>query len=885
MAPQADRWQRIESLFNEAVELDPEQRIAFLDQNCGDDPDLRSELESLLHSSNKTSGFLDKPILDVVKRVSGAAAPGLTPGTKIQHYEILSLLGSGGMGQVYLAHDSRLLRKVAIKILAHDLTLDERGLRRVQQEARAASALNHPNILTIFEFGEADGMHYIVSEFVEGPTLRGRLAGGKLDVRTAVDIASQVAGALSAAHENGIVHRDIKPENIIIRNDGLVKVLDFGIAKLVEGFPSNSTYRTPVTQPGMVIGTLRYMSPEQARGTAVDARSDVFSLGVVLYEMLSGKPPFEGETASDLIAEILKTDPPPLADAAPGFDPQLEHIVATAISKARESRYPSAREMGAGLQAYKTELGVEDALRQRGALPTTTRRRALDLPPDGSLTGGVNLGKTARLLLLAALVALVCVGYFVVYKNRPLATSARPRSLAILPFHNLKPDPSTDFLGFSLADAVITKLGYVQSLTLRPSSSVDKYRNEVVDTRKAAAELSVDTLLTGSFIRDGDDLRITTQLVDAKLDKILWRDTIDVKYDKLLTVQDRVSQQIIKGLELNLSPAETERLQPDKSIDTVAYEDYLRGVDLYSLNDFHAGIQMLEKSAAMQPNYALTWAHLGRAYTTTASLHFGGRDMYAKAQNAYERALSLNPALIEPKIYEANLLTDTGRVEQAVPLLRAAIQTNPNNSEAHWELGYAYRFAGMLRESLAEAERSRGFDPAVKINSSALNSYLYLGEYDKFLQTLPSTNSAYIVFYRGLGEFYKKQFGPAQTNFDRAYELDPALLQAQVGKALSYAISHKQDQGLELLRKTESAIEDRGVSDAEGIYKIAQAYAALGDKPAALHMLSHAIEGGFFCLPYFQTDPLMEPLRDEPEFQKLMEQARHRHEAFRAQFF
>lgn len=485
------------------------------------------------------------------------------------------------------------------------------------------------------------------------------------------------------------------------------------------------------------------------------------------------------------------------------------------------------------------------------------------------------------------LIALVGLLGYLFYAKRPNAppTSTRPRSLAVLPFRNLKQDSETDFLGFSLADEIITKLGYVNALTIRPSSSVDKYRNQIIDPKKVAADLNVDTLLTGSFIKDGDDLRINAQLIDVRPDKILWRESFDLKYDKLLTVQDRVAQQIIKELELNLSPAEAANLKPEKPISTAAYEDYLRGIDLYSLNQFGAAIEMLEKSTAMEPNYAPAWAHLGRAYTTNASLQFGGREGYGKAQAAYEKAIALNPALVEPRIYMSNLLTDTGRVEQAVPLLRSALRDSPNNAEAHWELGYAYRFAGMLQESVAECEKARQNNPQVKINSSAMNSYLYLREYEKFLQSLPANDSVYIMFYRGFGEYYLNSRDQAAQDFDRAYATDPALLPAMVGKALSYSIKNDNAHGLALLKQTEGKIEERGVSDPEGMYKVAQAYAALGDKTSALHMLSHSIEGGFFCYSYFVSDPLLQSLRSEPEFQTLVKQALQRHEQFKATFF
>ena len=420
---------------------------------------------------------------------------------------------------------------------------------------------------------------------------------------------------------------------------------------------------------------------------------------------------------------------------------------------------------------------------------------------------------------------------------------------------------------------------------MRPSSSVDKYRNQAIDPKQVAADLDVDTLLTGSFIKDGNDLRITTQLIDVKPDKILWQDTIDLKYDKLLTVQDRVAQQIIKGLELNLTPTEAQNLRPENPINSLAYEYYLRGVDFYSTNDFPSAIKMLEKSAAIEPNYALTWAHLGRAYTTSASLHFGGRDQYRKAQSAYEKALALNPALIQPRTYMANLLTDTGRVEDAVPLLRTALQSYPNNAEVHWELGYAYRFGGMLRESLAECERARQNDPNVKMNSSALNSYLYLGQYSDFLQSLPANDSVYILFYRGFGNYYLHNDPEAARAFDRAYDVDPTLLPADVGKALSYAIAGNHQEGLDLLHQTEGKIEQTGVSDAEGIYKVAQAYAVLGDNLSALRMLRRSIEGGFFPYPYFMNDPLLASLRAQPDFNSLMEQARQRHQQFKARFF
>jgi DNA-binding winged helix-turn-helix (wHTH) protein/TolB-like protein/Tfp pilus assembly protein PilF len=500
--------------------------------------------------------------------------------------------------------------------------------------------------------------------------------------------------------------------------------------------------------------------------------------------------------------------------------------------------------------------------------------------------------KTTRWTVLSvAAVALLSVAILPItrflHPTQPRTSQAvAHRSLAILPLQNLRQNPDDDFLGFSLADAVITKLGYVSALTTRPSAAVEKYRNQVIDIQKVATDLNVDTLLIGSFIRDGDDLRITYQLIDGKTEKILGRGTIDLKYDKLLRVQDNVAQQIIKDLELNLSPSEAERIKPDAPVNPLAYEYYLRGVDLHGQHQFPVAIKMLEKSTEIDPNYASAWAYLGASYTSDATFEFGGREQYRRAQAAYERALSIQPSQLEAQIFLANLLIDTGKVEQAMPLLRDALKTNPNHAAVNWELGYAYRFAGMLNESVAECERALQIDPLVKVsNGSALNTYLYLGEYDKFIASLPDVDdSAFLLFYRGFGEYYQKNSGQAAKDFDRAYELDPSLY-TLIGKAFSNSIAHRDAEGLEILRSLENKIGERGVGDPEGMYKISQAYSILGDKPSALRVLRRSIESGFFCYPYFTTDPLLNGLRNEHEFNTLLNVARQRHEAFKSKFF
>jgi DNA-binding winged helix-turn-helix (wHTH) protein/TolB-like protein len=541
------------------------------------------------------------------------------------------------------------------------------------------------------------------------------------------------------------------------------------------------------------------------------------------------------------------------------------------------------REVGNGSQVGLGSLelppGVPTAEEQTSIAATLSARPARRI----SFTAYIGIAAIAVLLVIA-------VGYLAYSLHRRQATkrsaSTQLRRLAILPLQNLNKDPNSDFLGFSLADAVITKLGYVSTLSVRPSSAIQKYRDQAIDIPKVAAELNVETLLTGTFIREGDNLRVNAQLIDAKTQNILWRDTLDLKYDKLLGVQDTVARQIVNGLALNLTPSESERMKPEAPVDPRAYEYHLRGVDLYSQGDFVMAIKMLEASAQIDPNYALTWAHLGRAYTADASFGFGGRDRYDKAQAAFQKALSLRPEQIETEIYMANLFTDTGRVEQAVPLLRNALQANPNHAETHWELGYAYRFAGMLQKSVEACERARALDPGVKLNTSALNAYLYLGQYDKFLESIPSdSKAAFNAFYRGFGEYYKNDQKNAAQDFDRAFELEPSLLQAQVGKALSYGIGREQSKGIDILREAEKKIEARGVGDPEAAYKIAQAYASLGDKPSALRVLARSINNGFFPYPYIAADPLLDSLHKEPQFADLVQTARRRHEVFKLNFF
>src|SRR5580700_9397232 len=481
----------------------------------------------------------------------------------------------------------------------------------------------------------------------------------------------------------------------------------------------------------------------------------------------------------------------------------FDHRLAVAVSKLRDALRDSAEKPlfveTVGRRGYRfvgqmeSTDSVVDSEGGAGKTPLPSSPPPADrelpkvAPPESARS------RTSRVVFLFSVGFALLLGVIVLPKflrtRSAKEQSLSPRSLAILPLQNHGQDSSSDFLGLSLADVLITKLAYVHTLSVRPSAAIEKYRGTTIDLQKVAADLKVDTLLTGSFIRDGDNLRITYQLVDAKSEKILGQGVIDLKYDNLLTVQDKVTSQLISELRLTLSPSEAERL-PEAAVSPLAYEYFLHGLDFHGQHKFPMAIKMLEKSTEIDPNYALAWAYLGASYTSDAAFELGGREQYRRAQAAYERALAIRPNLLDAQMFLANLLVDTGKVEQAVPMLRDAVKANGNYAPAHWELGYAYRFAGMLNESVAECENARQIDPSVKANGSVLNSYLYLGEYDKFLQSLPDAgDSSFFLFYRGFGEYYEKDFEQASKDFDRAYELDRSLY-VQIGKAFSESIDH-----------------------------------------------------------------------------------------------
>ncbi|MFN2576346.1 MAG: winged helix-turn-helix domain-containing protein [Pyrinomonadaceae bacterium] len=535
------------------------------------------------------------------------------------------------------------------------------------------------------------------------------------------------------------------------------------------------------------------------------------------------------------------------------------------------------------------ENGFQRAVDSDGPLavagmPSTLVMPGLPSPNRNSITWVKQHKLLSTIIGVTTVMTVAVAAYLLVTKQRARSdTSLKPHTLAILPFRNLRPNADTDFLGPSMSDAVINRLSHIRTLMVRPSSYVEKYGKQEIDPKVVAQELEVDKLVTGSFLRDGDNLRVTAQLVDINRGDVLWNETIDVKYEKLLTMEDRVAEQIIEGLRLNLSHEEIERVKIDAPQNPRAYEIFLRGRHLISGNEHQKAIQLLEESVSLDPTYALAWTYLGKTYAVTASQYFGGRIFHDKAAAAYEKALALKPQLSETRILLANFLTENNRVEEAVPMLREVIEENPNNSLARWELSYAYRYSGMLDQSIAEGESALQLDPHIK--GHLFNSYLYAGEPEKFVNSLPTRDEAYSLFYRGLGHYYMKDWARASVYFDRARQLDPTALVSQLGEVLKLSMEGHDGEGLEVLRGVERKLEKDPFGDGELSYKVAECYSVLGDASSALRLLLKSIDQGFFCYPYFIADPLLEQVRAEPQFTSLIEGAHQRHKRFKQTFF
>ena len=544
-----ERWRQIEGLLEAALERQPEDRAALLDEACLGDESLRREVESLLASQPETEGFLVSPAFADAAAMFPAetAAESVFPGP-LGPYQIVSRIGSGGMGEVYLAEDSRLGRKVALKLLPECFTEDEERVRRFQQEARAASALNHPNVATVYAIGEADGAIYIAMEYVEGQTLGARVNGRPLDSAEIVETAAQVADALDEAHARGITHRDIKSENIMVNGRGHAKVLDFGLARIARAdsdAPASEMASTNQTSAGIVMGTVQYMSPEQAMGRQLDHRTDLFSLGVVMYEMATGRLPFTGATPSETIDKVAHSQPEAIARLNYDVQPELERIVRKCLEKDPDRRYQSARDLSIDLKNLKRDTDSSMA-----GPSSNSERRAL------------RRWAAVGLALLA--VASGAFGLNQLLRNRGEAARVGPaalKSIAVLPFKPLSSDSRDESLELGMAETLIMRLSKLRQITVRPLSAVSKYANLQQDAIAAGRELNTQAVLDGSIQRLGDRVRVTVRLLDTKDGRLIWSEQFDEVAADIFKVQDSISEQVARDLSVRITEDERQRLR------------------------------------------------------------------------------------------------------------------------------------------------------------------------------------------------------------------------------------------------------------------------------------------------------------------------------------
>ena len=700
------RFQTIEEIFLAAVEQEPDQVSAFLDTVCEGDAVLRREVEALLASDQRAGRFIERSTVGLATKIIENRQDASLVRQPIGHYKISERIGTGGMGEVYLATDIVAGRKAALKLLPMRFTGDAARLNRFQQEAHAVVGLNHPNIVTVYEIGEDHSIHYIASELIEGETLRERLTHGPMQLNEVIEVAIQIASALAAAHQTGIVHRDIKPENIMLRPDGYVKVLDFGIAKLAEqelpaAISRDKALLLVETNLGSVLGTVRYMSPEQACGAQVDATTDIWSLGVVLYEMLTGHPPFTGDTPGEVMTSILEKEPPPLASYFGHAPAELQHIVSKTLRKDRTERFQSASDMLQGLKNLRHKLELK-------AVPLWLRWT-----------------RSPIALVLVLLVAALAVA-LPFYWQRNLTMTSRPeKSIAVLPFENLSKDEENAFFAGGVQDEILTDLAKIADLKVISRTSVMKYKSDLErNLRDIAKTLGVSHVVEGSVQRAGDRVRVNVQLIDARNDTHLWAEHYDRDVADVFAIQNEIAERIADQLRAKLSAAEKAAIVERPTTDLVAYAYYTKAKEMDMLTNWEGDeinlkqkLELLEKATQRDPKFALAYCELAKTHVDLSS--FTGKPEVHKhlglAKNAAEAALRVRPDLGEAHLelaryyfYAGVFTNDYDRAREELTIVRRKL---PNNAEALVIEAMIGRHENRWDASLANLQRASELDP------------------------------------------------------------------------------------------------------------------------------------------------------------------------------
>jgi serine/threonine protein kinase/tetratricopeptide (TPR) repeat protein len=827
------------------------------------------------------------------------------------HYRVVAAIGEGGMGEVYLAQDTRLDRKVALKLLPAHFVKDAERVRRFQQEARAASALNHPNIITVHEIGQDEERHFIATEFVDGETLRTLLDRARLGQRATLDVAIQVGAALAASHKAGLVHRDIKAENVMVRrDDGHVKVLDFGLVKLTEGHaPRGADSAAPTrvlvkTEAGMVMGTASYMSPEQARGLEVDARTDIWSLGVLLYEMAGGRLPFAGETASDVIASILRTEPPPLTRLAPEAPAELERIVSKSLSKERDERYQTVKDLVIDLKRLRQRLDVEAEIERASTTEsgsTIARITARRGQPSGSahhataLDGGSNVAQPtsggphmlsvfrrhkAVAPLALVMLAVACAAAFY-YFSHPDDGTARITSVAVLPFANVNGDPDIEYLSDGISESLINSLSQLPRLKVIARSSSFRYKGKDADPQEVAKALGVEAILIGRVTQRGDGLVISTEMVDARDGTHVWGEQYNRKLTDLVSLQGEIARDVSEKLRLRLTSTEQQQLTRRGTENNEAYQAFLKGRYYWNRGlapGYEKSRDYYQRAIDLDPSYAAAYAGLAAYYSfLTANGLLPPDENWPKAEAAADRALALDPALAEAYAPLAAVRLYYYRDWPAAERhFRRAIELNPKFADAYGHYAISLIRFGREEEALALGQRAVELEPlSLRINYGRARLLFFARRYDAAIDQFRKTlelDPNYPPAHEWLGYAYEQKGmqREAVAEWGTALALNGAGEQAS-SLERAYAASGFETAVRALARgRLEKLNERTKRGEYVPAFEYVNAYARSGEKEQAFAWLGKAVqERNQFSLEV-RVNPLYDKLRDDPRFQDLM---------------
>jgi eukaryotic-like serine/threonine-protein kinase len=852
------RFQTIEKIFLAALEQEPDQVNAFLNTACEGDAVLRREVEALLVSDQRAGRFIETSSVGLATKVIQNQQADSLVGRTIGHYKISESIGTGGMGEVYLATDITAGRQAALKLLPMRFTDDAERLRRFQQEAHALVGLNHPNIVTVYEIGEDHSTHYIASELIEGETLRQRLMRGPIQLSEAVDVAIQVANALVAAHETGIVHRDIKPENIMLRPDGYVKVLDFGIAKLAEQqvpltTPRDEALSLVETNLGSILGTVRYMSPEQACGAPVDKRTDIWSLGVVLYKMVTGNAPFTGDTPREVMSSILEAEPPPLTHYIAHAPAELQQIISKTLRKDREERYRSAHELLQALKDLRHKLEVEADLARATAAPSWLR--------------WTRSPSAVALLLLVAALALALPFYW----HRNLTTSSPPeKSIAVLPFVDLSQAKDQEYFCDGMSEEILEALAKVDGLRVVSRTSSFSFKGKSVNAREVGERLDVANVLEGSLRREGNRVRVTAELINTRTGFHLWTETYDRQLEDVFALQDEITRSIVDALKIKLAvslPAHEQR-------NIEVYDLYLQGLyfsNKSSEEDLRRALSFFQRAVEKDPTFARAWTGIAKVWYFLADVYVKPLDAYPASKEAALKAIALDEKDAEAHCYlsEAKRVLDWD-LAGAEAELNHALELDSNSAPAHFFSALLPLFRGELKEGLRLVLEAEKLDPVSPIISYvATAAYLAndqideaIGEGQRTLQLDPN----YFYLDSDLAAAYREKgnFAEAIALYTKAQETTHL---PSSGLAITYARMGRETEAQNILAQLLQAREKRYVSAPV----IAAVYVAFGDKEEAFRWLERAFAEHSGILQWIAFLPEFRPLHSDARFPDLLQ--------------